>query len=55
MDIIENFIYGGITLKTILYRQNTQKMANSRYRGYNIQNNPLWMKYSENGKFQIPG
>ena len=47
--------YGGITLKTILYGQNTLKMANSRYGGYNTQNNPLWIKYSENGKFQIPG
>ena len=44
---------GGITQKTIFYGQNTLKMANSRYGGYKTQNNPLWMKHSENGKFQI--
>ena len=42
---------GGIILKTIFYGQNTLKMANSRYGGYNTQNNPLWK--SENSKLQI--
>ena len=29
MDTITNFRYGGITLKTIFFGQNTKKMANS--------------------------
>ena len=45
--------YGRYNTKTIINEQNYLKMANSRYGGYNTQNNPLCMKHSENGKFQI--
>ena len=53
--IMANWDMGYITLKTIFYGQNTLNMANSRSGGYTKQNNPLWIKYSENDKFQIPG
>ena len=42
MNTIENFRNRGRILKTILYRQNIQKMANSRYRGYNTQTISYW-------------
>ena len=38
-----------------IYGHKNLKMANSGYGGYNTQNNPLSMKTSENGIFQILG